>query len=109
MFHFIFLIIVYDSILSRSVTKWITEPERPEQYPWTKPDLYGNEEGDDFRPECAAILPIFDLWNHHLDPNCHWGKYYPGDTVEIFTQRDIRVGDELFLSYIPEIKADVQK
>ena len=46
--------------------------------------------------DCGSLVPIFDMLNHASDPNCDWDIE---NGVEIWAERDIEAGEELFISY----------
>ena len=45
---------------------------------------------------CGSLVPVFDMINHHHDPNCDWNVERG---VEIISQDNIEPGDELFIAY----------
>ena len=51
-----------------------------------------------FEPEdtCGSLVPVFDMINHDVYPNCDWNVE---NGVEIISQTDIEKGDELFIAY----------
>ena len=45
----------------------------------------------------TGIIPFYDMINHSLHPNLHLD--YDGEVFELFANRDIDAGEELFLTY----------
>lgn len=45
----------------------------------------------------AGIIPFYDMINHSLRPNLHLD--YDGEVFELFANRNVEAGEELFLTY----------
>ncbi|KAA8563984.1 hypothetical protein MFRU_025g00100 [Monilinia fructicola] len=63
--------------------------------------LQNNKHGqtfDDIRG--TAINPLYSMFNHSCDPNVDWRHDDENSTVTMFAERDIKKGEEMFISYI---------
>ncbi|KAF7857178.1 hypothetical protein EAF04_009419 [Stromatinia cepivora] len=63
--------------------------------------LQNNKHGqtfDDIRG--TAINPLYSMFNHSCDPNVDWRHDHENSTVTMFAERNIKKGEEMFISYI---------
>ena len=79
------------SVKSRVIGWWYPAAEnRPDWFRYT----------EDNKPlDCSAMAPVFDMWNHQSEANCAWiAPGYP-QALEIIAMEDVKVDQELFVSY----------
>ncbi|ESZ89925.1 hypothetical protein SBOR_9687 [Sclerotinia borealis F-4128] len=72
--------------------------------------LQNNKHGqtfDDIRG--TAISPLYSMFNHSCDPNVDWRHDDENSTVTLFAERDIKKGEEMFISYIGKGKGLVER
>ncbi|TGO52363.1 hypothetical protein BOTNAR_0327g00090 [Botryotinia narcissicola] len=63
--------------------------------------LQNNKHGQTFDDTCGtAVNPLYSMFNHSCDPNIDWRHNDENSTVTMFAERDIRKGEEMFISYI---------
>ncbi len=48
----------------------------------------------------SAICPLFSMFNHDCDPSAIWPSYHQGGPVSVVANRDIKMGEEVSVSYI---------
>ncbi|KAF6232936.1 hypothetical protein HO173_008899 [Letharia columbiana] len=62
--------------------------------------MFVNKEGD---VVYCAISPLFCMFNHDCDPSAEWPAYDQGGPVTVVAKPDIKEGEEISVSYIPNI------
>ena len=53
------------------------------------------------------LAPLFEFFNHKHRPNCHFSNIYNDDKsfeIRVTSARNIRIGEELFISYVSNQK-----
>ena len=99
----------YDQIKQLSNTKFTNEPITETEFymafsavksrginwplPSNSPAWFNPEQKD-----CAAMAPIFDVFNHQYHGNCNWNITDEG-TVQITTNQRVPADSELFVDY----------
>ena len=68
----------------------VTTRYKEDEPDFDKPEWFEEEE------TCGSLVPVFDMINHHHEPNCDWNVE---NGVEIITQDKIEKGRELFIAY----------
>lgn len=63
--------------------------------------LQNNRHGQTFDDiHGTAVNPLYSMFNHSCDPNVDWRHDDENSTVTMFAERDIKKGEEMFISYI---------
>ncbi|ATZ58323.1 hypothetical protein BCIN_16g01420 [Botrytis cinerea B05.10] len=63
--------------------------------------LQNNKHGQTFDDICGTgVNPLYSMFNHSCDPNIDWRHDDENSTVTMFAERDIKNGEEMFISYI---------
>jgi len=67
-------------------------------------------EGGERITKSTALLPAAALINHSTQANCHWGFPWPGSEIAvIFAVAALEAGQELTLTYRPELGEDAEE
>ena len=48
----------------------------------------------------SAVSPLYSMFNHSCNPNVDWRHDDHNSTVTLFATRDIKEGEEMYISYI---------
>lgn len=63
--------------------------------------LQNNKHGQTLDDVCGtAVGPLYSMFNHSCDPSVDWRHDNDNNTLTMFAERDIREGEEMFISYI---------
>ena len=68
------------------------------EMPSKTPRWFLSPEADE-KPDCSALVPVFDMWNHHDEPNCQWKVSQSPRAIEVVATKRVNAGEELFVSY----------